>query len=1465
MMSIHNNRQDLSSQCSELEGILFSKSPKSQGNNSYSFIASPKTQFFSKGNPLPSDHAKKYQSFHSQSRSGNRTQEEELQHLIGEISFPHDTISVTSFTNSSRSSSTPTKSAFKSNGPSPKHYYSNPAGENGKPPPARTSSRLLNKKIVLQKDGCNKENVNINKPFYFDGSASAQCRGTAKDSFSSDKVNKFIDWSKTHVTVGGGRMIFPQIIAPSIEISCDNSQGKLQAIQEDLSNEKLALEDGDEQHAARSEINGHTTSAGPESARLRITNHQLTEQLEQRESEYTLQLNLRKKLEQENSHLSQRISEQQEHMEFLQGKYRDRTSLGGLRGKNLENAKLQIKQLKSLLEKKEDKILGLSATLQRHQTAEECLKRSIDKEIKSLQQTIAHQNSTAKSQSLQAESLKQQNNDIKQNMESAAEQASSKLQENVAFLSRELASRDAKISQLSRDYSLLKDEQHRNFESQIEHRDRLQKQALQELEHQNEQLTAQLKQLSMQKESLTCQLHAARACIAKPDPRGSTAIAASRKNAKSTELQGLLELESIHEIQEAPIQHASHGLHQVAVETYETSKETQCNLALEAVEHTLISISLYDSGLSIDQCLLKIETEYLKLKEKYGKMNHELANQRTQQERLSTEQERSLRECEQAKKALCDLQNVRRAKEPDSKLSLATSVARSASQESDLLTKCQEQLESLRERMTGTEKEHESCAVVKQDLENKVNALEIELKVLGYEAQRTKEECSTVNAHKDKAIVDLRAKSEEVSQALKRRITDLEQRNLLICSELKQKEELILEQREQLNTTHTQHELEQSLGLLNKKVSERAERKPSSLNEQFQELNRDLLSKEHTITSLKHEVNDLQTSLEQERQHNSDANKAHEERCQRSKDHTRSLESDNMRYLKQCQELRNKLKAQGLQLERDQQHTSSLRIQLEHAELKLKESNNKTQQLAAANSELEKDNKQYKLQLEAVESEYREVEGHMSKQTTKLELRIQELELNCRALQPSGKKQAKDQQCEEFWQAQELLHRKETEVKSLTDKLKACENKKRNIEADLANKTVEVSKLEQKLVEAEQASAASIEEIADLSKQLENKDEIGEVNRVKLAGQEKHISQLETTIEQSRWSNKEKVRENLDLANQNKNLQERVRVLQEVNTAIKAELDKKGRAIAQRNSEANALNAASEKFELEHCKLNNWNEEQSNIILRLESEVSMLKSRLELISHDDSQCQRTQLESKWKDYTQQKKEEDTCESIEEMRGGFQHLLIKFEQRETESEHIRSKLLEKVMFLSEQFTMSEKRLILAMEENAFHNHQLVLQNRSVDILREKVRTLQSYTNHELSNTSYETERDRLAVLSDRDHLLLSQDRYHGRQGASAYTDELYNPNKHKEMQRPQRLCPEILSAKEPVLLVVDALQRTGHNSNLAHALRENANIKGLAKAAPGGHELEGDGFVRINSPELYRKRAEQPKHSGNTVR
>lgn len=47
--------------------------------------------------------------------------------------------------------------------------------------------------------------------------------GSYLESMTPQRMNRIVDWSKNHVTPGDSKNIFPQVIAPSIEFSNENS------------------------------------------------------------------------------------------------------------------------------------------------------------------------------------------------------------------------------------------------------------------------------------------------------------------------------------------------------------------------------------------------------------------------------------------------------------------------------------------------------------------------------------------------------------------------------------------------------------------------------------------------------------------------------------------------------------------------------------------------------------------------------------------------------------------------------------------------------------------------------------------------------------------------------------------------------------------------------------------------------------------------------------------------------------------------------------------------------------------------------------------------------------------------------------------------------------------------------------------------------------------------------------------
>jgi len=119
-------------------------------------------------------------------------------------------------------------------------------------------------------------------------------------------------------------------------------------------------------------------------SRVRIEIKRLQDQLAVTENELGFQKKKYNNLEQENHYLTQRINELEEHLGMLQERYNNNTPLENIRGHNLSNAKTQLKQVKSLLEKKEEKIAELSSQIQHLKKNDQIYRESVETELSNL-------------------------------------------------------------------------------------------------------------------------------------------------------------------------------------------------------------------------------------------------------------------------------------------------------------------------------------------------------------------------------------------------------------------------------------------------------------------------------------------------------------------------------------------------------------------------------------------------------------------------------------------------------------------------------------------------------------------------------------------------------------------------------------------------------------------------------------------------------------------------------------------------------------------------------------------------------------------------------------------------------------------------------------------------------------------------------------------------------------------------
>lgn len=1499
-MSDNSRHQSNFQQQNDLDCILFSKSPNC--DVSRSFISSPPTTFFTTHNPLVSDYTKKNTTL-PQPHSINRTQEE-LEYLIGEIPFPQDDASMTSFSASTHSQNTPQKPLTRSFDQSPKNgSISQPSihHEERKPPIARPSHKSSTGKNPRVSDKGNKEN--FRKLSYEQPQQKLdEKKSSFKDSLTPDKMNKFMDWSKNHVTIGDGRTIFPQIIAPSIEISGDNSQGRLQEIREDLSHENTSFDlPADFKDAFnRKSVESNMNMSSVEETRLRVANKQLSDQLQKYENEANLQKKLYKKLEQENSHLSQRVSEQQEQLEFLQEKYRDKSSLESLRGKNLENAKMQIKQLKTLLEKKEDKISELMTGMQKHQTSEESLKVMLDKEVNGLHNEINRQRAIIEGLKKHSAELERENQHLRQaghkQVKSTFDNLNSQLQSylgELGALKEELAHKDSNITQLNQMvaelnrllqesqyeirekdhlYAQLKRQmnesngnQSKNWENE---RRQMEKQFSQELKEQKEKLVIQIEQLKQKNADLENELH--------------------EERAKLTDI--------------------THGK---TNDNYENSSKasraqgTQCNSALEAIEKTMISLSIYDSGLTIDQCLQKFENEYSKLREKLLKTSRELDSLKLQHESLQSAKDHQGRMIEKLQR---DQEGRTSSRSND-----ASRTNSPRKQDKEIILRYNEQIQALSEKLLRSQEENIAVSEAKRGLESKIRELEIELKNLSYEAQRVREEYDMLKLQKEKALSDLKARNEEINQSLRRRVEELELRNSQLTNELQEQERVVQQQRERLEDDKTQQELALNLENANKGINYTLERKIKALQEEVATLTSEITKKDQMILKLKNDLTDREFVLEDARRNREDIEKIHEDNYERLREHMKSLEADNMKYLKESQEARDKIKNANTKIDELQKTIHGNEVEIDRLKRKLKDEFERFEYTEKIKNELERENKGYYHQVSEYEAEIKELRSlqqRLSEEANELRTKITDMEIYNQNLQKEKKSSTQMVQSAEMQKgtlAAQLedtkaqLVQKLNEVKALNEKLFETEKKSEKLQTELTTKSKELDKMRKEASQKEKQFDLIQKEKAASKERIEELEERVGKEEALLKEKEQSLKQLEIKVEQNDRYMKEKDKKNVDLFNQNKNLQERIKALEEINTTLKTEIEKKTRSLAQKANEIKSMTTKIEGLESKNAEMESLNGELKNGTMRLENEISLLKLNLETQLEANNNSGHDHVPERIKSPSKSIQQDSTDQvqvqmqqeltmkrnELEKTHRKFQSFLEQYKKREQEFEVIKEKFLERIVALNEKVSVLERKYTATADENNFLNVQLTLHQKNANILQSKILTLEKTLkkasisvlegeglrceqkvvsedsmayqgrSHRIMPVTQRTERTE-KIVSDNSYSepseLKSPEGFRSGENLLQLIETKQiltrlKPEPRKSEERPKHnniFLPEMLSTEETVDLVVEVLRRASSSAAIAGALKENAGFRLLAKTLKKEVDYDQVSEVSTNS-------------------
>ncbi|CAD8177040.1 unnamed protein product [Paramecium octaurelia] len=357
-------------------------------------------------------------------RDQNSKQGEDLKQIIENIPYPHADITITSY--SEFSDNTPQKYLHKlvhteNTEVQPQKFRRHRTQVDAYATDSEVEQRELRSQKVdqkrkpLQQQPINQQEI---KPplvpqqqqqqlqdFYASG-------GSYLESMTPQRMNKIVDWSKQHVTPGDAKNIFPQVIAPSIEFSNENSLS-------------LQFKNVDPE-PKKPQILSHQNQNNQNS---RLENRIWEKQKRYMESEIQGMKKQQRKLENENLVLAQKLEEQEEITKLLQEKHKDYSCLEILRGKYLEVAKQQMKQLKQQLELKDQKLRDLNEQTKGMIDNEKRMQEAIELELREL-----HAQLDIKDQMVRA--LKNQQNNEDNERQKALQEYEKTMSDGNKFISK---------------------------------------------------------------------------------------------------------------------------------------------------------------------------------------------------------------------------------------------------------------------------------------------------------------------------------------------------------------------------------------------------------------------------------------------------------------------------------------------------------------------------------------------------------------------------------------------------------------------------------------------------------------------------------------------------------------------------------------------------------------------------------------------------------------------------------------------------------------------------------------------------------------------------------------------------------------------------------------------------------------------------------------------------------------------
>ena len=1297
----------------------------------------------------------------------------DLDQIIDDIPFPGDDLSLTSFTNSSNSNSTPNKRIDEQQSKIFAHNPSSDEKDSQKPPLNRSSTKSIPRQqshSYLYTDRRQQQasvNVSIQKPLQlnFDQNAIAEeGHGSSLESLTPSRMSKILDWNKNHITPGDSRSIFPQVIAPSIDISHEHISVDTNNNMIDHIHEKKVYDEDVISYNDR-------IKKSSEDSKLKIMLKKLEDERSSVENELNFQKKIYHKQSQENSYLNQRITELEEHLELI--KAQDKGDLKTLRQKLLEQSRVKIYELTSKMDQKDEKIADLQSMIQKLNKNEDILKQSISKEVEKLHIDIDRYRILAKSHNDKVKELEcfitnlnekiakeaknnknlmnnlsENMNDMENNQSNLNEQIITKdskiefLEQTVTELSDltnqasdKLEKREREIENLKKQCETFMLDQHKisglnldsdkhweikfyDLQEEYERVKKLhEKQALKFKETINQQ-KSQIQQIDLLEFSQHNVLPQNISIIIEQKENDIRSLRDNYENELLTYKGQIDELQHKVQLLEFEAKQNQQSSGRSALEFTRTSdfsakgvnQGVNCNLYIEPLEDLLVSLNIMNwNSLTYEENISNIGDYCRRMHEEIEGLEKIINELKRAQITSTTEIKVLKREYDNFREKYSELQSVE--KESDEKIQILKHENSDLKKKLAIAGNNSNSLEfSNRESEANSERLEQNYIQATQDYK----LLEADYKELHDKIRNNDINYKTLEIDQKKSLSQLQRAKEEIELY-----------------------KLQLESSKQIDKNSHFEEIKRALNERIKVLEDKISKLLDEINGkevenyELKEENRNLLesknktmrraeNKESEVISMNKKIKEFEDLLETEEKHRENLTTQYEKSLSSQREKISALEEENLQYIRDIHSRKEEINDKEIQVKKldSEKHGLSLNvdklnqrlhtIQENYQKIKVEEYDNLVNEVNLKEEQISS----LKVHIKSMEIAYEEVKkvnGDLNNQLRGLER--EKRVFNDKVTQLESDKQIINSKLDN---SSALLKEKQTEINALIDQLRKKEELESTSTGEISNKTREIEKHKTLQNQFEK----NLDAIKEEKKALKQKFEQAELSFFKVKDEAKQkdeqIKSLEDKNEKNNNYLKEKDKKNIELFNINKTLQENIKSFEEANINLKQEIDKKSRAVLAKTNEIKH----TKKIEEKNHNLMSENLELNIKIQKLESEISTLN--LQVLNKPIFEEKSPSLSSS--SQRQDNVEKDNSNGL--LMDSLTKLLQEFALKEAQFEDLKAGFRERISKLSSQIQLLDNKCSSLEDENNIIKEQYRLKQNSNDILNEKVKTLEN---------------------------------------------------------------------------------------------------------------------------------------------